>query len=52
MNARRYAGLLATVSALALIIRLPIPGSFAQDGTSPQRTARSCRRGAASDSPR
>ena len=48
VNARRYAGLLATVSALALIIRLPMAGSLAQDGTRPQRTVRSCRTGARS----
>ena len=47
-NARRYAGLLATVSALALIIRLPMAGSLAQDGTRPQRTVRSCRTGSRS----
>jgi hypothetical protein len=42
-NARLYAGFSATVSIRALIIRLPIDGSFAQDGTSPQRSTRSCR---------
>jgi len=42
-NARRKAGFSATVSIRALIIRLPIEGSLAQDGTSPQRSTRSWR---------
>ena len=32
-----YAGFSATVSIRALIIRLPIEGSLAHDGTRPQR---------------
>ena len=35
-NAARKAGFSANVSTRALIIRLPMPGSFAQDGISPQ----------------
>ena len=38
-----YAGFSATVSIRALIIRLPIDGSFAHDGTSPQVSTRSWR---------
>jgi hypothetical protein len=36
-NATRNAGLSASVSARALIMRVPTLGSFAQEGTSPQR---------------
>src|SRR5574337_70350 len=36
-RAVRNAGLVATVSALALIIRLPITGSLTHDGIRPQR---------------
>ena len=36
-NDRWYADFVATVSARALIMRSPIEGSFAQDGTSPHR---------------
>ena len=42
-NARRNAGFSATVSIRALIIRLPIEGSLAQNGTSPHFTTRSWR---------
>src|SRR4249919_891052 len=44
-NARLYAGFSATVSIRALIIRLPIFGSLAHDGTSPQVSTRSWRSG-------
>ena len=40
-----YAGFSATVSIRALIIRLPIEGSFAHDGTRPQVRTRSWRSG-------
>jgi hypothetical protein len=43
LNARRNAGFVATDSERALIIRAPLFGSFAHDGTSPQRTIRSVR---------
>ncbi len=39
----RNDGFSASVSARALIIREPIAGSFAQRGTSPQRTNASSR---------
>jgi len=42
-SAVRNDGLSASVSERALIIRLPIAGSFAQRGTSPQRTSTSSR---------
>ena len=42
-KARLKAGLTATVSALALIMRLPTEASLAQEGTRPQRTTRSSR---------
>ena len=38
-NARRYAGLLATVSALALIIRLPMPGPWPRRHQAPAHRA-------------
>jgi hypothetical protein len=37
LNEDRNAGAVATVSARALIMLLPIFGSFAQNGTKPQR---------------
>src|SRR3954454_14229036 len=46
-KARLYAGFSATVSIRALIIRLPIEGSLAHDGTSPQVTTLSWRWGGA-----
>ncbi len=49
-KARRYAGFSATVSIRALIIRLPILGSFAHDGTRPHVTTLSCRWGSAGSS--
>jgi len=42
-NDRLNAGLSARPSARALIIRSPIDGSFAHDGTSPHRTRDSTR---------
>ena len=42
-KARLYAGFSATVSMRALIIRLPIEGSLAHDGTRPHRSG--CRSG-------
>ena len=42
-SAARNAGLLAALSARALIIREPIFGSLAQCGTSPQRITRMLR---------
>ena len=42
-NAALNAGFSLTVSARALIMRLPIEMSLAQEGTSPQRTTRSSR---------
>ncbi len=43
LNALRNAGFSAAVSTRALIIRAPEPGSFDQDGTSPQRSDRTWR---------
>ena len=43
LNAARKDGLSLTPSARALIIRLPIEGSLAQAGMSPQRTLASSR---------
>ena len=43
LNALRKAGLMATVSARALISRLPMDGSSAQEGIKPQRRSESCR---------
>ena len=40
-----YAGFSATVSIRALIIRLPMAGSFAHDGIRPQLSTRSWRSG-------
>ncbi len=37
LNAERNAPLVATFSARALIMRLPMEGSFAHEGTRPQR---------------
>jgi hypothetical protein len=42
-KAARKAGFSATLSALALIILLPIEGSFAQAGIRPQRAVASSR---------
>ncbi|OKJ74316.1 hypothetical protein AMK32_35495 [Streptomyces sp. CB01883] len=50
-NARRKAGFSCTVSTRALIIRAPVFASFAQVGTSPQRSGRSFREAAAGPSP-
>src|SRR6188768_1935674 len=44
-KARLYAGFSATVSIRALIIRLPIDGSLAHEGTMPQVSTRSWRSG-------
>ena len=45
LEGRRYAGFSATVSIRALIIRLPMDGSLAQNGTSPHVSTRSWRSG-------
>ncbi len=50
--ALRNPGLSSSVSARALIMRLPTERSLAHDGTSPQVSTRSCRTGAASGSSR
>src|ERR1035438_4989522 len=44
-KASRKAGLLATVSARALIVLNPILASVAQDGIKPQRASEKCRAG-------
>src|SRR4249919_80700 len=49
-KARLYAGFSATVSIRALIIRLPIAGSLAQEGTSPHVSTRNCRSGGSGSS--
>src|SRR5882724_2891904 len=44
-NGSRNDGVVATVSARALIVLYPMPGSFAQDGTSPHCMIESLRTG-------